>query len=716
MPAPSTIQLTFPEPDVALLTFDDPSKGANVLSSGVLAEFAAHLDQFERRRDLAGLVIRSGKPGSFIAGADLREFVASLDAPKEQIVAMCHKGRRLFERLSNAPFVTVAAIDGVCLGGGAELSIWCDRRIMSNDAKAQFGFPEVKLGLYPGWGGTARSSRIVGLANAVELVTSGESIDGRAATAMGLATDVVPADRLQAAAIRLIRAEQQSKQYLDDRRRWSQPLAIDETELTFLGATASAYIQQQTKGHYPAPVAALELMLEAASLDADSACTKEAEGMAELFGSPVNRALINVFFLGDRNKKDTGVARTDIKPRPIKSISVIGAGIMGRGIAAANLKRSIPVRITDAAAAALDGGVEKTLEEASFDRQTKRPDPTKAVHYAALLHATTSDDELAASDLVIEAVVEIPDVKRGVYAKLEPRMKTDAILASNTSTIPITQLAERLARPERFCGIHFFNPVRKMPLVEVIRGRQSSDETIATAVAYAKSVGKSPVVVNDGPGFLVNRLLFFYMIEALDLLVRGVEIKTIDRVAKNVGMPMGPLALYDVVGLDTAFFAGRVMYEAFPDRILLSPVVGALIKAGRVGQKSGAGFFSYARDKERGDSDPKVMEILAPYMQPPEKFTPEQITARLFLPMLLEATRLLEEKIVRDPRDIDLALIYGIGFPPFKGGLLFWADTIGLGRILEMLKPLEPLGPRMAPTPLLLEMAKSKRRFYQPGS
>jgi 3-hydroxyacyl-CoA dehydrogenase/enoyl-CoA hydratase/carnithine racemase len=713
MPAAPTIQLTFPEPDIALLTFDDPSKGANVLSSGVLAEFAAHLDQLEKRRDIAGLVIRSGKPGSFIAGADLREFVASLDAPKDQIVAMCHKGRRLFERLSNCPFVTVAAIDGVCLGGGAELAIWCDRRIMADDPKAQFGFPEVKLGLYPGWGGTARSSRIVGLANAVELVTSGESIDGRAAALMGLASDVVPADRVQSAAIQLIRSEQKTKQYLDDRRRWREPLAMDETELTFLGATASAYIQQQTKGHYPAPVAALELMLEATALDLDTACTKEAEGMAELFGSPVNRALINVFFLGDRNKKDTGVARTDIKPRPIKSISVIGAGIMGRGIAAANLKRNIPVRITDAAAAALDAGIEQTLEEASFDRQTKRPDPKRAVHYASLLHGTTSDDELAASDLVIEAVVEIPDVKRGVYAKLEPEMKPDAILASNTSTIPISQLSDRLSRPDRFCGIHFFNPVRKMPLVEVIRGRQSSDETIATAVAYAKSVGKSPVVVNDGPGFLVNRLLFFYMLEALELLVSGAEIKAIERTAKNFGMPMGPLALYDVVGLDTAFFAGRVIYEAFPDRIVLSPVVGALIKAGRLGQKSGAGFFSYARDKERGDPDPKVMEILAPYMRKPEKFTADQLTARLFLPMLLEATRLLEEKLVRDPRDIDLALIYGIGFPPFKGGLLFWADTIGMDRILEMLNPLESLGPRMAPTPLLLEMAKSKQRFYQ---
>ena len=716
MAAAPTIQLSFPEPDIAQLTFDDPSKGANVLSSAVLAELAAHLDQLEKHTGLAGLIIRSGKPGSFIAGADLREFVVSLDAPKAEIAAMCNRGRRLFERLSSGPFVTIAAIDGVCLGGGAELAIWCDRRIMTDDAKAHFGFPEVKLGLYPGWGGTARASRIVGLANAVELVTSGETIDGKAAALMGLATDVVPGDRLHAAAVALVRAEQQSQQYLDDRRHWSEPLAMNETELSFLGATASAYIQQQTKGHYPAPVAALELMLEAAALDLDAACTKEAEGMAELFGSPVNRALINVFFLSDRNKKDIGIARTDIKPRPIKSISVVGAGIMGRGIAAANLKRSIPVRMTDAAPAALDSGVEQTLEEASFDRHTKRPDPQRAVHFASLLHATTSDDELAASDLVVEAVVEIPDVKRAVYARFESLMGPQAILSTNTSTIPISQLAEKLAHPDRFCGIHFFNPVRKMPLVEVIRGRLTSDETVATAVAYAKSVGKSPVVVNDGPGFLVNRLLLFYMAEALELLAEGAEIRAIERAARRFGMPLGPLALYDVVGMDTAFFAGRVMYDAFPDRVALSPIVGALIKAGRLGQKSGAGFFSYARHKERGEEDPKANAIIATYTRKHETFTPEQLTARLFLPMFLEATRVVQEKLVRDPRDVDLALIYGIGFPPFKGGLLFWADTIGLNRILEMLKPLEPLGPRMAPTPLLLEMAQSGQRFYRPGS
>ena len=251
-----------------------------------------------------------------------------------------------------------------------------------------------------------------------------------------------------------------------------------------------------------------------------------------------------------------------------------------------------------------------------------------------------------------------------------------------------------------------------MPLVEVIRGKQTSDETIATAVAYAKSIGKSPIVVNDGPGFLVNRLLLPYMNEAIELLLDGAEISAIDRAAKNFGMPMGPITLFDVVGLDTAFYAGRVVYDAFPERIVVSPVLPVLIKAGRLGQKTGSGFFKYAPGKDRGEPDPTLKPLLEPMLRGKQKFTEETITARLFLPMLLEATRLLDDKIVRDVRDVDLGLIYGLGFPPFKGGLLFWADSVGAAKILEMLKPLEPLGERWKPTPMLLEMAKSGKKFY----
>ncbi len=707
------MKLSIEDGDIAVLTLDDPRGSANVLSRAVLEELEKNLNELAQRKDLAGLVIRSGKPGIFIVGADIREFLSSIDAPRQQIVEMCNRGRQLFQRLSKLPFVTVTAIDGQCVGGGAELALWCDRRVASSDTKAMYGFPEVKLGLLPGWGGTVRAPRVIGLSNAIELVTSGESIDAKAALSMGLISDLVPAAKLTAAAKAVIRAEQKSGQWKHDRETWEKPLDISETELGFLGATASAVIQGQTGGKYPAPAAALELMLETSQVDADSAGAAEAEGMANLFGTPVNRALINVFFLADRNKKDTGIDRKDVKAEPIKSVGVIGAGIMGQGIAAATLKRGLPVMLADAVTDVLARGVQQILEEVSFDREKKGPDAKKAVKFAGQLNPATVDAELAPCDLVIEAIVENPEVKKQLYARLEPQLSPNAILASNTSTIPITKLAEGLKRPERFCGIHFFNPVRKMPLVEVIRGAKTSDETVATAVAYAKNIGKSPIVVNDGPGFLVNRLLLPYMNESLELIADGAEVKQIERAAKDFGMPMGPLTLYDVIGLDTAFYAGRVMWEAFPDRIAASPILAALVKAGRLGQKTGSGFFAYKDKSGRGTPDPAAAQYVTPYIRKQDKFTQEQITARLFLPMVLEATRILEAKVVRDVRDVDLGLIFGVGFPPFKGGLLFWADTLGAAKIVEMLKPFESLGERAKPTPMLLDMAKNNRRFYQ---
>jgi 3-hydroxyacyl-CoA dehydrogenase / enoyl-CoA hydratase / 3-hydroxybutyryl-CoA epimerase / enoyl-CoA isomerase len=708
----SSLTLTFPEADVALITFDLPGKGANILSLSVLQELAALLDQLQPRGDLAGLVIRSGKPGTFIAGADIREFVASLGAPKTEVVAMCRRGQQLFQRLSAGPFVSVAAIDGICVGGGAELASWCDRRVMSNNPKSEIGFPEVKLGLYPGWGGTVRAPRIVGLANALEMITSGEAVDARAAMTMGLASDVVAADKLLESAIGIIRAERQTGQYLKDRERCAGPLTEEPTELTFLGATASAMIQQETKGQYPAPMAALELMLETCQLSAEEALKREAEGMAQLFGSPINAALINVFFLTDRNKRDTGLDKPGVQAATVRSAGVIGSGIMGSGIAAATLKSEVPVALTDANEEALARGTKQVLEDAAYNRKTKGPDIAKTLKLAPLLSVTHREEEIATADLVVEAIIEKEDAKKALFARLEPMLKPDAILASNTSTIPITRLAAGLKRPERFCGLHFFNPVRRMKLVEVIRGAKTSDETVATAVAFAKRIGKMPVVVGDGPGFLVNRLLFPYMNEAIELLCDGASIKEIDRAATAFGMPMGPITLYDLVGLDTAVYAGMVMYQAFPDRVVASPLVPAMVKQGRLGQKSGRGFFSYQNKRGRAEEDLAVDKLIAPYRRGERKFSREELTNRLFLPMLLEATRMLEDRIVRDVRDVDLGLIFGLGFPPFKGGLLYWADTIGAAKLLEMIKPLEPLGARFQWTPLLKEMAASGKKFY----
>ena len=715
MPGAQTLTLSMPEPDVALLTFDTPDKSANVLSTSALEELTGHLDALDGRNDIAGLIICSGKPGMFIAGADLREFVASLDIEKDQIVQMCRRGQTLFGRLAKSKFVTIAAIDGICVGGGAELAIWCDRRLMSSGPKTEFGFPEVKLGLFPGWGGMARAPRILGLGNAVEMITGGESVNAKTARLMNLVSDVVAPDQLIPAAIAMIRHEQTSGDYKQDRQCWSRPLPISETELGFLGATASAVIRGQTKGQYPAPEAALEVMLEAASTDVETACQMEAEGMAQLFGSSVNASLLNVFFLTDRNKKDLGVdslSEAGLKPAAVNSVGIIGAGIMGAGIAAANIRRGVSVVIDDASKETLRKSAQSILEEAAYDRELKGPDGRRVAELAPSLDLCMVDQEFADCDVVIEAVVENLDVKRQVFGRIEPQLRDTAILASNTSTIPITTMAKNVKHPERFCGIHFFNPVRRMKLVEIIRGEKTSDETVMTAVAYTKRIGKMPIVLNDGPGFLVNRLLFPYMSEALALVSEGAKIKDIDRSAKAFGMPMGPIELYDLVGIDTATFAGQTMSDAFPERIVSSPILPAMVKAGRLGKKSGLGFFSYENKRKRAAPDSGLDAFLSEYIASDRTFSRAELTDRLFMPMLLEATRALEDNIVRDPRDIDLGLIFGLGFPPFKGGLMFWADHVGAQALVEKLKPLESVGVRMQPTQLLLEMAESGKTFY----
>lgn len=734
MAATTTLTLTFPEPDIALLTLDDPQSSANVLSRSVLEMLEKHLDELDKRPNLAGVVICSAKPGMFIAGANIKEFLSWIDSPNEEVADYCRQGRKLFARLSSGNYVSVAAIDGMCVGGGAEISSWCDRRIFTDNEKTAFGLPEVKLGLFPGWGGTARLPRMIGLSNAIELVTGGENVDARAAALMGLANDVVPKqsadtaeDTLLTAAIRMIRLEHETQQFLRDRERWSKPIAISDTELGFLGATASAYIQQQTKGHYPAPLAALEVMLGGAGLDVEAACEIEADEFAKLFGSPVNRALLNVFFLQDRNKKQftTSDSSEPGRPRPrqsdqvrkITSAGIAGAGIMGQGIAAANVKRGIPVTILDANPEALQRGVKGILNEVSYNKQIKGPDVQKAVELAPLINGTQSDIELCRADIIVEAIFESPEAKKHLFARLEPLMSDDAILASNTSTIPITTLAEGLEHPERFCGLHFFNPVRQMPLVEVIRGKKTNDPTIAAAATYAKKLGKSPIVMNDGPGFLVNRLLLPYMNEAALLLCEGADLPKIEKAAKAFGMPMGPFTLYDVVGLDVAVHAGRTMAEAFPDRVVPATIVQQLVELGRIGQKAGRGFFDYPPAKPgkppRGTDSAEVAQLIEECRAGKvEKFSSEQITDRLFLPMLVEATRVLEDGIVTNVRDVDLGLILGIGFPPFHGGLFFWADTIGAATIVEKLKQYAPLGKRFEPTEMLTKLAADNAKFY----
>jgi 3-hydroxyacyl-CoA dehydrogenase/enoyl-CoA hydratase/3-hydroxybutyryl-CoA epimerase/3-hydroxyacyl-CoA dehydrogenase/enoyl-CoA hydratase/3-hydroxybutyryl-CoA epimerase/enoyl-CoA isomerase len=710
---PAALKLSFPEPDIALLEFDLPGKSVNVLGQAVVEELAQQLDALEKRTDLAGLILASAKPSGFIAGADIREFLAGLQAGNADVAGMSRQGQSLFRRLSSGPFVSIAAIHGVALGGGAELSAWCDLRVMGNDERTEYGCPEVKLGLIPGWGGTVRLPRLIGLANAVELVTGGESIDARRAYSLGLAWDVVPPDQLIPAAIRAIRAARQDDRFKADRERANQPVAMSSTELAFLGATASAMIQQETHGNYPAPLVALELLLEASSQSVDEALQSEAQAFAQVFGTPVNKALLNVFFLTDRAKKPPAGIAEGATAREVQQAGVVGAGIMGAGIAAANLKRGLATMLVDSQPEALEKGAREILQEVAYDKKTRGVNPERALKLGAKLHTADALASLAHCDLVVEAIVENQEAKQKLYRELEPLLSANAVLATNTSTIPITKLADGLNRPDRFCGIHFFNPVRRMKLVEIIRGAKSSEETLATAAAYARSIGKFAIVVKDGPGFLVNRLLSPYLSAALELISDGVNIKDIDKASLKFGMPIGPIALYDLVGLDTAFYAGKTMYEAYPDRMLASPILPALMKAKRLGRKNGLGFYNYQNKKQKAEVDPAAEAILGQYLKEKRALTPDQITLRLFLPMLLEATRAIEEQVVADPRDVDLGLIYGLGFPPFKGGLLFWADTVGSAKLLEMVQSLAGTSKSLEPTKLLKDMAAANRKFYK---
>jgi len=424
--------------------------------------------------------------------------------------------------------------------------------------------------------------------------------------------------------------------------------------------------------------------------------------MKPLSHSPIEWALRNVSSLKERNRLDCGIDAPGVTAGHIARVGIIGAGVMGSGIAAVNLRSGRSVVISDASADALQRCGPAILAQAVADASDG--------DVMASLDLATSDAQIAGCDLVIESIVENPEVKQKVLARLEPQLAPGTILATNTSTIPITQIAVDLQRPQSFCGIHFCNPVRHRKLVEVVRGERTDDATVATAVAYAKQLGKMPIVVRDTPGFLVNRLLCFYLTEAAELLCEGADIEDIERVAREFGMLMGPLEMYDMIGTDTSFYAGRTMFEAFRDRIIASPVLPAMIKSGRMGQKNGRGFYSYATSPPVLDRS--VLDLLAVYFRDKKEFTDEQLASRLFLPMLLEATRTLEEHIVRDARDVDLGSIFGLGFPATKGGLLFWADSLGADTIVEMLEPLRGLGLRAQPTKLLQRMAESGATFY----
>jgi 3-hydroxyacyl-CoA dehydrogenase/enoyl-CoA hydratase/3-hydroxybutyryl-CoA epimerase/3-hydroxyacyl-CoA dehydrogenase/enoyl-CoA hydratase/3-hydroxybutyryl-CoA epimerase/enoyl-CoA isomerase len=692
------------------VTFDQPNSRANTLGQAVLAELEALVKQLRGRADLRGLILRSGKPGMFIAGADLRELGSSGLTPDSAKV-ITRRGLDLIAAFENLAFPTVAAIDGACMGGGLELALGLDYRLAGSHPKTELGLPEVKIGLIPGWGGTQRLSRLIGPAFAAELICAGEAANAQRARELGMVFDVVPSDRLIAEARRLLQWTQESGDWKEVRRRKQQPVGLSEEQLSFTVAVARGQVLAKTKGQLPAPLAALDAIAKGCNVPLDHGLQAETAAFTPLVASPISRNLIAVFFMTQRLQKDPGVADTSVQPKPVERVGVIGAGIMGSGIAGAHIRRGIPVTMLDAVPQAVDKGVAAITKVMQTRIDIGRM--TMADMMAALGRLSTTSALAAMGDreVVIEAVVENEETKVKVYGQLQALLQPGAILASNTSTISITRMAQSVARPDNFAGMHFFNPVDRMQLVEVIRGARTGDATVVTLVALAKRIGKTPIVVQDCPGFLVNRVLFPYLNESLVLLEEGADPRAIDKAATAFGMPMGPITLNDLVGLDTSLYAGRVINTAFADRARTTRILDELVAAGRLGQKSGAGFYSYAKGS-RGADDPAFAAILDRCRTGRRTTSQDEITDRLFLPMLVEASRVLEEAVVREPGDVDMGLILGIGFPAFRGGILRWADALGLPKVLEQLRRYENLGKRFQPTEHICRLAAEGKGFY----
>jgi 3-hydroxyacyl-CoA dehydrogenase/enoyl-CoA hydratase/3-hydroxybutyryl-CoA epimerase/3-hydroxyacyl-CoA dehydrogenase/enoyl-CoA hydratase/3-hydroxybutyryl-CoA epimerase/enoyl-CoA isomerase len=700
---------------IAILTFDQPGARANVMSRAMLAEFEQVLAEIEARPDLRGLVLRSGKPGTFIVGADLKE-LGSAEQNPDLARAMVRQGLALIARIESLPYPTVAAVEGPCMGGGLEIALGFDERLASTHPKTELGLPETKIGLIPGWGGTQRLPRVIGPALAVEMIASGEPVSARRAVEIGLAFDAVPSERLVDEAVRLIHLAHELGDWRTRRRKKQQPVGLTEEQLTYTFAVARGAVLAKTKGQLPAPLAAVEVIEKSCNKPLEEGLMIETEAFVKLVGSEISRNLIAVFFMNQRIQKDPGVADPNVKPREVQRAGVLGAGIMGSGIAGAFIRRGIPTMLLDVVPAALEKGVAAIQQVLKSRIEIGRSTPEEMIAALSRLSTTQTMAAMSDRDIVVEAVIENEATKVQVYQELQKYLPADAVLASNTSTISITRMAKSVRNPERFAGMHFFNPVDRMPLVEVIRGEQTSAVTVATLVALAKRLGKSPIVVKDGPGFLVNRILFPYLNEALALLEEGAGPREIDQAAVAFGMPMGPITLNDVVGLDTSLYAGRVVNTAFADRAVSTRILDELVQAGRLGQKSGAGFYSYAKDPKKGADDPAFTAILERVRTGRRTIAQEEITDRLFLPMLLEATRCLAEGIVREPADVDMGLILGIGFPAWRGGILRWTDAQGLDRVLARLKRYEHLGPRFHPTELLRKLAAEKKSFYPGGS
>lgn len=711
----NTLQVKELQDGIAELSFCAPAS-VNKLDLATLESLDKALDALNQHQSLSGLILTSNKD-TFIVGADITEFLGLFSKPEAELEEWLKFANSIFNKLEDLPVPTLSMIRGHALGGGCECVLATDFRI--GDKTTSIGLPETKLGIMPGFGGCVRLPRVIGADSAMEIITAGKANRADDALKIGLLDAVVDSDKLLDSAINTITlAKNEQLDWQARRKQKTSALTLSKLEAMMSFTMAKGLVIQKAGPHYPAPITSVKAIEDAARLDRDGALDIERQYFVKLAKSEVAQALVGLF-LNDQYIK--GIAKTAAKSasKETQRAAVLGAGIMGGGIAYQSALKGVPVIMKDIAQASLDLGMNEASKLLNKRLSRGRLDGFKMAGILSSITPSLHYAGIEQSDIIVEAVVENPKIKAAVLSEVESHVGEDTVVTSNTSTIPINLLAKSLKRPENFCGMHFFNPVHRMPLVEIIRGEHTSDETINRVVAYAAKMGKSPIVVNDCPGFFVNRVLFPYFGGFSKLLSDGADFTKVDKVMeRQFGWPMGPAYLLDVVGIDTAHHAQAVMAQGFPDRMGKSSkdAIDALFEADKYGQKNGSGFYSYSVDKKgrpKKTFTEDVLPLLKNVCSDAQDFDDQTIIQRVMIPMINEVVLCLQEGIIASPQEADMALVYGLGFPPFRGGVFRYLDSIGIQNYVQMAEQYQELGALYHVPQMLKDMAESGESFYQ---
>ncbi len=705
--------LTFTiEDGIGIITFDLPNELVNKFSASVIAEFNLMLDRIAGDPTVKAVVLISGKPDVFIAGADIDAFLEFKTAKEAE--AASAMGHMAMLRIAQSRAPIVAAINGSCMGGGLEAALACAYRIASDNPKTVLALPETQLGLIPGAGGTQRLPKVIGLQAALDMILTGKNVRAKKALQAGLVDEVVHPSILRTVALQRAKEIAAGTLRHEEKKHGAKELVLEDNPIgrAVVFRQAREMTLKKSRGNYPALFAAIEAVQAGYHGSAEHGFSEEARLFGEMAASAVSKELIFLFYATTSLKKDTGVSGEAPKPLPVPKIAVLGTGFMGAGIASIAAMQGVPVRFKDMKHEQVGKGL-AAVRDVIKDRLIKRQITRQQFDdQLSLVSGTIAYTGFGAVPLVIEAVFEDLAVKHAVLSQTEAVLPPTAIFATNTSTIPIANIAAGSKRPERVIGMHFFSPVHKMPLLEVIVTSQTAPDVVTTTVAFGRKLGKTVIIVNDSPGFFVNRILAPYIIEAGRMLDEGVAIEAIDRAMTDFGFPVGPITLLDEVGLDIGGKSGAIMAAAFGDRMQPAQSAGKVLAAGRLGRKAKKGFYLYDESGKKGGVDESVYELL-PTGSRRTEITKDEIQRRCALALVNEAVRCLEEGIVRQPRDGDIGAVFGIGFPPFRGGPYRYVDAVGAAEIVKQLEVLNArhLG-RFVPSALLVKMAHEGTRFY----